>query len=65
MVIRTGALRHDQRMADMAGGSDIYTTTVRRWRGEPIALPRRPCVLDRILKHTASRAEEFALITAL
>ncbi|WP_225102465.1 hypothetical protein [Streptomyces sp. CoH27] len=55
-TIVLAVLRHDQRLADMAGGNDISPTTVRRWRDELIALlaaqaPR----LDRALKKIASR----------
>ncbi|MGW7688424.1 hypothetical protein ACWGMA_05970 [Streptomyces asiaticus] len=31
-------LRHDQRLADMAGGNNISESTVRRWRDEAIGL---------------------------
>ncbi|MGW2086232.1 hypothetical protein [Streptomyces sp. NPDC001880] len=37
-MIVLAVLRHDQRLADMAGGNDISATTVRRWRDELIAL---------------------------
>jgi hypothetical protein len=33
-VIVLAVLRHDQRLADMAGGNDISATTIRRWRDE-------------------------------
>ncbi|MEV7955240.1 hypothetical protein [Streptomyces sp. NPDC088141] len=56
-VIVLAVLRHDQRLADMAGGNDISATTVRRWRDELIALlaakaPR----LDRALKKITKRS---------
>ncbi|MFJ3309588.1 transposase family protein [Streptomyces sp. NPDC086549] len=56
-------LRDDQRLADMAGGNDVYATTVRRWRDELIALlaPRAPR-LDRALKKIAKRGGEVVLI---
>ncbi|WP_187280466.1 hypothetical protein [Streptomyces sp. IB2014 016-6] len=62
-VIVLAVLRHDQRLADMAGGNDISATTVRRWRDELIALlaanaPR----LDRALKKIAKRGGEAVLI---
>ncbi|MFD7628981.1 hypothetical protein ACFV7Q_23610 [Streptomyces sp. NPDC059851] len=31
-------LRHDQRLADMAGGNSVSESTVRRWRDELIGL---------------------------
>ncbi|MFH9821562.1 hypothetical protein [Streptomyces sp. NPDC017230] len=57
-VIVLAVLRHDQRLADMAGGNDVSESTVRRWRDELIGLlaaqaPR----LDRVLKKEASYAE--------
>ncbi|MFM9500146.1 hypothetical protein ACKI1Q_42035 [Streptomyces galilaeus] len=50
-VIVLAVLRHDQRLADMAGGNNVSESTVRRWRDELIALlaaqaPR----LDRVLR---------------
>ncbi|WP_106982742.1 transposase family protein [Streptomyces sp. NRRL S-575] len=56
-------LRHDQRLADMAGGNDVSESTVRRWRDELIALlaaqaPR----LDRALKKVARQGGEVVLI---
>lgn len=37
-VIVLAVLRHDQRLADMAGGNDVSESTVRRWRDEVIVL---------------------------
>ncbi|MEU7380485.1 hypothetical protein AB0A91_10855 [Streptomyces sp. NPDC042207] len=37
-VIVLTVLRHDQRLADMAGGNNLSESTVRRWRDELIAL---------------------------
>jgi hypothetical protein len=37
-VIVLAVLRQDQRLADMAGGSSVSESTVRRWRDELIAL---------------------------
>lgn len=37
-VIVPAVLRHDQRLADMAGGNNVSETTVRRWRDELITL---------------------------
>ncbi|GAA4888077.1 transposase family protein [Streptomyces coeruleoprunus] len=62
-TIVLAVLRHDQRLADMAGGNDVSATTVRRWRDEVIALlaakaPR----LDRVLKKIAKRGGEVVLV---
>lgn len=62
-VIVLAVLRHDQRLADMAGGNNVSESTVRRWRDELIALlaaqaPR----LDRVLKKVAKRGGEVVLI---
>ncbi|MFF8104334.1 transposase family protein [Streptomyces sp. NPDC016640] len=62
-VIVLAVLRHDQRLADMAGGSGVSETTVRRWRDELIGLlaahaPR----LDRALKKVAKKGGEVVLI---
>ncbi|PSJ30684.1 IS5/IS1182 family transposase [Streptosporangium nondiastaticum] len=62
-VIVLAVLRHDQRLADMAGGNNVSESTVRRWRDELITLlaaqaPR----LDRALKKIAKRGEEVVLI---
>ncbi|WP_329040283.1 transposase family protein [Streptomyces sp. NBC_01422] len=37
-VIVLAVLRHDQRLADMAGGNGVSESTVRRWRDELIGL---------------------------
>ncbi|MFD8001711.1 hypothetical protein [Streptomyces mirabilis] len=62
-LIVLAALRHDQRLADMADGNDISATTVRRWRDEIIGLlaakTSRP---DRALKKIAKRGSEVVLI---
>jgi hypothetical protein len=62
-VIVLAVLRHDQRLADMAGGNDVSESTVRRWRDELIGLlaaqaPR----LDRALKKIAKQGGELVLI---
>ncbi|MET9450836.1 transposase family protein [Streptomyces cinerochromogenes] len=62
-VIVLAVLRHDQRLADLAGGNDVSESTVRRWRDEVIALlaaqaPR----LDRALKKIARQGGEVVLI---
>ncbi|MFF3658783.1 hypothetical protein [Streptomyces olivochromogenes] len=45
-VIVLAVLRHDQRLADMAGGNNVSESTVRRWRDELIALlaAQAPCL---------------------
>ncbi|MEU0302834.1 transposase family protein [Streptomyces sp. NPDC006175] len=62
-VIVLALLRHDQRLADMAGGNDVSESTVRRWRDELIGLlaaqaPR----LDRALKKISRQGGEMVLI---
>jgi hypothetical protein len=62
-VIVLALLRHDQRLADMAGGNNVSESTVRRWRDELIGLlaaqaPR----LDRALRKIARRGGEVVLI---
>ncbi|MER6781964.1 MULTISPECIES: transposase family protein [unclassified Streptomyces] len=62
-VIVLAVLRHDQRLADMAGGNDVSESTVRHWRDELIGLlaaqaPR----LDRVLKKVAKKGGELVLI---
>ncbi|MFD3533386.1 transposase family protein [Streptomyces sp. NPDC058664] len=62
-VIVLAVLRHDQRLADMAGGNDVSESSVRRWRDELIGLlaaqaPR----LDRALKKVSKQGSELVLI---
>ncbi|MEU4985814.1 transposase family protein [Streptomyces sp. NPDC021969] len=62
-VIVLAVLRHDQRLADMAGGNNISESTVRRRRDEVIPLlaaqtPR----LDRELKKIARQGGDVVLI---
>ncbi|GAA3017871.1 transposase family protein [Streptomyces fulvorobeus] len=62
-VIVLTVLRHDQHLADMAGGNGVSESTVRRWRDELIGLlatqaPR----LDRPLKKIAKQGGELVLI---
>ncbi|MFK4214045.1 transposase [Streptomyces sp. NPDC030920] len=62
-VIVLAVLRHDQRLADMAGGNDISATTIRRWRDELIhLLAAKAPRLDRALKKIARRGGEVVLI---
>ncbi|MEU2297753.1 IS5/IS1182 family transposase [Streptomyces antibioticus] len=62
-VIVLAVLRHDQRLADMAGGNNVSESTVRRWRDELIRLlaaqaPR----LNRALRKVVKQGEEVVLI---
>ncbi|MFH8842081.1 transposase family protein [Streptomyces sp. NPDC017868] len=62
-MIVLAILRHDQRLADMAGGNDMSESTVRRWRDELIGLlsaqaPR----LDRALKKAVKQGGQAVLI---
>jgi DDE superfamily endonuclease len=53
-VIVLAVLRHDQRLADMAGGSGVGESTVRRWVKEVVQLlAARAPRLDRALKKIA------------
>ncbi|KOG21713.1 IS5/IS1182 family transposase [Streptomyces viridochromogenes] len=62
-VIVLAVLRHDQRLADMAGGNNVSESTVRRWRDELITLlAARAPRLDRALKKIAERGGEVVLI---
>ncbi|WP_306954263.1 transposase family protein [Streptomyces sp. B4I13] len=63
VVIVLAVLRHDQRIADIAGGNRGGDTTIRRWRDELIALlAARSPRLDRALKKIARRGGEVVLI---
>jgi hypothetical protein len=62
-VIVLAVLRHDQRLADVAGGNNVSESTVRRWRDELITLlgaqaPR----LNRALTKVARQGGEAVLI---
>ncbi|WP_333738844.1 hypothetical protein [Streptomyces sp. IBSBF 2806] len=62
-VIVLTVLRHEQRLADMAGGNSASESTIRRWRDELITLlaaqaPR----LGRALKKVAKQGGEVVLI---
>ncbi|MEV0150117.1 MULTISPECIES: transposase family protein [unclassified Nonomuraea] len=62
-VIVLAVLRHDQRLADMAGGNGISASTVRRWVLEVIdLLAARAPRLDRALKKIAKQGGEVVLI---
>lgn len=62
-VIVLAVLRHDQRLADMAGGNDVSPATVRRWVSEVIELlAARAPRLDRALKKIAKAGGRVVLI---
>jgi hypothetical protein len=64
-VIVLAVLRHDQRLADMAGGNDISATTIRRWRWRDELihlLAAKAPRLDRALNKIARRGGEVVLI---
>lgn len=62
-VIVLAALRHDQRLADMAGGNDVSESTVRRWRDQLIGLlAAQAPQLERALKKVAKQGGEVVLI---
>jgi hypothetical protein len=58
-VIVLAVLRHDQRLADMAGGNDVSPGTVRRWAREILRLlAARAPRLDRALTKIARQGGE-------
>ena len=62
-VIVLAVLRHDQRLADMAGGNDVSPGTVRRWVREVLRLlAARAPRLDRALTKIARQGGEVVLI---
>ncbi|MGW7244034.1 hypothetical protein [Streptomyces sp. NPDC054804] len=62
-VIVSAVLRHDQRLADMAGGNNVSESTVRRWRDKLIALlAAQASRLDRALQKVAKQGGEVVLI---
>ena len=62
-VIVIAALRHDQRLSDLAGAYQVAPSTVRRWRDEILALPAaRAPGLDRALKQVAACGRQAVLI---
>ncbi|MFJ9034940.1 hypothetical protein ACIRQP_42410 [Streptomyces sp. NPDC102274] len=64
-VLVLAHLRHDQRLADLAGGNDIAASTLRRWVLEVIGLlSARAPRLDRALKKIASKAVSWSCWTA-
>ncbi|WP_240136477.1 transposase family protein [Streptomyces sp. MUM 178J] len=62
-VIVLAALRHDQRLADLAGGNDISRTTVDRWLKEMIELlAARAPRLERVLAKNAREGGSVVLL---
>ncbi|MFF4349063.1 transposase family protein [Streptomyces sp. NPDC001530] len=62
-TIVLAVLRHDQRLADMAGGNHISATTVRRWVLEVIELlAARAQRLERVLKKVIRTGGHVVLI---
>ncbi|MET7896587.1 transposase family protein [Streptomyces mirabilis] len=62
-VVVLAVLRHDQRLADMAGGNHVSASTVRRWVKETIdLLAVRAPRLDRALKKIARRGGVVVLL---
>lgn len=65
-LIVLGHLRHDQRLADLAGGNNISAATVRRWTHQVLAgLAARAARLQRALKTARTRWEYVLLDTTL
>ncbi|WP_189241092.1 transposase family protein, partial [Planomonospora parontospora] len=62
-VIVLAVLRHDQRLADLAGANDVSASTIRRWVLEAIGLlAARAPRLDRALKKAARAGGEVVLL---
>jgi hypothetical protein len=62
-VVVLAVLRHDQRLADMAGGNAVSASTVRRWVQEVIEmLATRAPRLDRALKKIARSGGAVVLL---
>jgi hypothetical protein len=62
-VVVLAVLRHDQRLADMAGGNAVSASTVRRWVQEVIEmLAARAPRLDRALKKIARSGGAVVLL---
>ncbi|MEV0491763.1 hypothetical protein [Streptomyces atratus] len=62
-AIVLAVLRHDQRLADLAGGNRISATTVRRWEMEVIELLAvRAPRLERALKKITRKGGHVVLI---
>lgn len=64
-LIVLGHLRHDQRLADLAGGNDISASTVRRWVQQVITiLATQAPRLDRALRRATRAGIEYVLLDA-
>ncbi|ANH89917.1 hypothetical protein A8713_01190 [Streptomyces sp. SAT1] len=62
-MIVLAVLRHDQRLADMAGGNDVSESTVRRRRDQLVgSLAAQAPRLDRALRKAAKQGGEVVLI---
>jgi hypothetical protein len=62
-VIVLAVLRHDQRLADMAGGNDVSASTMHRWVWEIIdLLAARAPRLDRALKKIKKQGGHVVLL---
>jgi hypothetical protein len=62
-LIVLATLRHDQRMADMAGGNNVSAATIHRWTWEIISLlATRAPRLDRALAKVTSQGGEAVLL---
>lgn len=62
-VIVLAVLRHDQRLADMAGGNGISASTIRRWVAEVIGLlAARAPRLDRALNKISAAGGDVVLL---
>ncbi|MFE9404918.1 transposase family protein [Streptomyces sp. NPDC006530] len=62
-IVVLAVLRHDQRLADMAGGNAVSAPTVRRWATEVInLLSARAPRLDRALKKIAKKGGVAVLL---
>jgi DDE superfamily endonuclease len=62
-VLVLAYLRHDQRLADLAGGNGVAASTIKRWAGELLTLlAARAPRLDRALKKIAANGGEAVLL---
>ena len=65
-LIVLATLRHDHRIADMAGGNGVSASTIHRWTWEIIGLlaTRAPC-LDRALAAITRQGGEVVLLDGI
>jgi hypothetical protein len=62
-VIVLAVLRHDQRLADLAGGNGVASSTIRRWVLEVIALLAKKALrLDRALNRISAAGGDVVLL---